>query len=210
MPSQIDICNLALGQLGSHYITSLSDNTMESDTCRLNYDNALFAVLEDRDWSFTINEVQLVQIASPVPPLPPEYGQAYQFPDDCLLIKYCFLPPAQSLPGGSLLNQFATSEQMVTRPPWNVMNGYICSNTSTLWARYIKKQEDPSKFTAQFVQALATRLAFEMAMPLTNKVEVQAQKAKEYEAKLMAASGRDGTQGTPQRIQVSTLTRSRY
>ena len=47
-------------------------------------------------------------------------------------------------------------------------------------------------------------------MPLTNKVELQAELLKETELKMREASGRDGSQGTPQVIQVSQLTRARY
>jgi hypothetical protein len=210
MASEIDICNLALGQLGSHSIVSFADGTVEADACTLNYRLARDAVLESRDWSFAIYEVPLVKISSPSPALPPEYGQAYAFPDQCLLLRYCFIPSPTSYPGGQLLYMDATSEQLVTRPSFNVMNGYIMCSTDTLYARYIKRIEDPSKFTTNFIQALATRLAFELAMPLTNKVELQAQKWKEYEAKITEASGRDGSVGTPQKIQVSTLTRTRY
>jgi hypothetical protein len=209
MATPIDIANLALTKLGAHTITSFNDNTVEAVTTSLHYPIVRDSVLEDRDWSFAIAEVQLVQTV-PLTPFPPEYGQAYALPADCLLIRYCFIPNPVALTSGSLLDQEITSEQAVTRPSWNRFGDIAFSSTSQLWARYIRRVEDTTKYTSQFVQALACRLASELAMPITNRVELQSQLYKEYEMKLMAASGRDGSQGTPQVIQTSQLTRARY
>jgi hypothetical protein len=209
MATPIDICNLALTKLGAHIITSFTDQITEAILCNIHYPIIRDAVLEDRDWSFAIAEVQLVP-ATPTDPFPPEYGQAYALPSDCLLVRYCFIPNPVALSSGSLLNQEITSEQAVTRPSWNKFGNLAFSSTSSLWARYIRRIEDTTQYTSQFIQALACRLASELAMPVTNRVELQAQLYKEYEMKLMAASGRDGSVGTPQVIQVSQLTRARY
>jgi hypothetical protein len=207
MASEIDICNLALGQLGSHTITSFADGTTESSLCATNYPIVRDAVLEARDWTFCTFETQLIEVVSPPNP-PPEFSHGYAMPTECLLIRYCFLPVA--IGQGEQQFSHATSEQRQQRPPWNRFGDLCWSSTSTLWARWLKRVTDTSQYTTNFIQTLATRLAFELAMPLTNKVEVQAQKAKEYEGKIKEASGRDGSQGTPQVIQTSYLTRFRY
>lgn len=209
MATPIDISNLALTKLGAHLITSFTDSTTEAIIANLQYPICRDAVLEDRDWTFATAEVQLTPTV-PTDPFPPEYGQAYALPGDCLLIRYCFIPNPVAIGGGSLLEQTITSEQAVTRPTWNRFGNLAFSNTTTLWARYVRRIEDTTQYTSQFVQALATRLAYEMAMPITNKVELAAQLSKEYDMKMVAASGRDGSQGTPQVIQTSTLTRARY
>lgn len=209
MATPIDIANLALSKLGAHLITSFNDNTTEAILANLHYPIVRDSVLEARDWSFCIAEVQLIP-AVPPDPFPPEYGQAYALPDDCLLVRYCFVPSPVALGSGSLLNQEITSEQAVTRPSWNKFGKFAFSSTTSLWARYIRRIEDSTQFTPTFVQALATRLAYELAMPVTNKVELVAQLMREYEIKMQEASGRDGSVGTPQVIQTSKLTRARY
>ena len=210
MASQVDICNLALGQIGADFITSLTDPTLNANLCNINYPLARDAVLEDRDWTFATKEVQLVAIDPTTVVMPPEFGRVYALPDNCLVLIYCFIPSATAFPDGALINIDPTSEQAVTRPSWNRFEDKIFSNTSTLYARYLKRIENPAEFTTQFIQCLATRLAFELAMPITNKVELQEQKWKEYQLKLTSASIRDGRQGTPQVLQASKLTQSRY
>lgn len=209
MASEINICNLALGKLGAHSITSFADGVVESEQCKLQYPLIRDAVLEARDWTFATFEVPLTQVSSPAD-LPPEYAFAFALPLDCLLIRYCFLPSNVAAPGGAVLYQDSTSEQRQRRPPWNRFGDVCVTNQSVLWARYIRRITDTTKFTSGFIQALASRLASELAMPLTNKVELQAELLKETELKMREASGRDGSQGTPQVIQVSQLTRARY
>ena len=176
MASEIDICNLALGQLGAHYITSFADGTTESVACATNYPMARDAVLESRDWTFAVVERQLTEITVPSGEMPPEFSHAYQVPTDCLLIRYCFLPSTVSFPdgmSGALITAEPTSEQSVQRPTWNRFEDRCYCNESLLWARYIKQVTDTTKYTNNFLQALATRLAFELAMPLTSKIETQ-------------------------------------
>ena len=59
MPSEIQICNLAISWLGGQRITSFGDETAEAILCYANYELARDAVLERIEWSFAIKRVIL-------------------------------------------------------------------------------------------------------------------------------------------------------
>src|SRR5574340_238997 len=55
----VTICNMALGALGAHKITSLDDASIEAELCKTYYDPAVLYVLEQVAWLFATGSIDL-------------------------------------------------------------------------------------------------------------------------------------------------------
>ena len=178
--SEVAICNQALSWLGESPITSLDDPTKAAALCKANYAELRDAVLEESDWTFAKKRRSLP--ASATAPAY-GYGKAYPLPGECLHVLS--------------VNEIRQGDP---RGAWIVEDREILTNDSSCRAIYIKRLTDTGKFSSLFKQALAARLAAELAIPLTASRSLQAQHFQLYEEKRSKAAGRDGQQGKSKRI----------
>lgn len=188
--SEVSICNQGLGWLGASLITSFDDNSDESNLCRANYCLLRDAVLEAADWSFAVKRVQLSALASPTL----GYGQAYQVPEDCLRV-------IQASPNDDFSH--------VTDMQWEFEDRKILTDEGAVFIRYVHRQIDPVRYSPGFVNALAYRIATELAIPLTRRLNLQGQMLGLYEKSLGEAMGSDGKQGRSRRVRSSWSHKSR-
>lgn len=183
--SEVSISNMALGWLGGGLIISLDDDSEEAALCKANYDICRDAVLEDRDWTFaTARQVLSALTAAPA------FGYAYQYrvPSDLIRILMVSDEPL-----------------FVHDLDWERQGDVIVTDASIVYLKYIRRVEDPVKFTAGFVHALAVRLAMEIALPLTNSMDIQNQMVGLYGTKLERAGAMDGMQGKNQQLRTNRL-----
>ena len=188
LQSQTDICNLALQWLGEDPILTFEDAPEpESDTyarkrslCKLNYPNARDAVLEDGDWTFANRFYNLGQLADPIKndPRPPITGNAFQVPGDVLRIIQCD-------DGSANWNL-----------PWIKLEDRVFIEAEQCYADTIVRIEDSIRYTPGFVQALAARLAADLAIPVRDSRSLQQDMWALYQSKLAGALANDGRQGT--------------
>ena len=85
----------------------------------------------------------------------------------------------------------------------------ILINESVCRVKLIRQVIDTTKFSPLFIQALAARLAADLAIPLTQNTTLESAKYQLYLAKLTQAAARDGQQGKSQRIRSRWLERAR-
>ena len=194
MTSEVSICNLALSWLGTNPITALTDDTVEAKQCQANYEPARDATIEDRNWTFAIERLILTPMIDT-----PTFGYSHQF-----------LIPARVLRVISVSDGSASgSNVMGTEIDWQKEKNAIVANTSTVYVKAVVQEKDPARYPPSYVQALAARLAAEMAMPLTHSNAMLDRMWGLYGAKLKAASGTDGRQGRREQTEAVRLTRAR-
>ena len=81
--SEVDISNMALGWLGADRITSLDDESVEAQLCKLNYPRSRDVVLEDVEWTFAVRRF----ILSPDPVVPLfNWGKKFLIPTEVLRV----------------------------------------------------------------------------------------------------------------------------
>lgn len=170
--SEVDICNLALGLLGANPIISLAD----SDPCNDNYAVCRDACLEDVDWSFATTRFLL---SSPDVDAP-AFGYAYQF----------MLPP----------EALRIVEVNENQGEWVREGNRILTDDARCEVRAIVRVTDVRQFPNAFVQAVATRLAAIIAIPITNSDSMAKTMMSLYRAFQAESAGNDGRQGSNQRI----------
>ena len=153
--SEVEICNFALAKLGSEsFLTSLDDENSKAATlCNLFYRPVRDSLLRSHLWRFARKQYQLAPLAEE-----PLFngGYYFQMPNDCLRV---VIPD---------------DDYFETYGRWSVEGTKILADTTVLQIVGISRVEDTSNFDPIFVEALATRIAHELCMPLTQSESLKA------------------------------------
>lgn len=171
----VDICNLALGKLGSKFITSITggDSSNEALQCSNCYYDKVDEILGAAPWNFAQNMVNLAQLN-----ITPPFGNlniVYAIPTDCVKVNY--------------KNVIA---------PVKIVGSQIITNATSLGIKYTFRNYNVSTYFPQFKTALACLIAAEICFALTNSVKKAEGLMDEYnEIKLPEAISSDAQQGTP-------------
>lgn len=148
MASVVDICNIALSNLGDQKISSLSDANERARLCNLRYDDVRDSVLRSHPWSCAVTRTLLARNDTA-----PVWGFSYSYslPSDCLRV--------------------LDVEEWET--PFRIESGVIVTDAETVKLKYIKQVTDPNEFDSLIIQALALKLASEIAESLTGRPELR-------------------------------------
>ena len=169
--SQVTIINQALHHIGQEPIISLDDDSKSSRVAAVFYDTARDQVLErDPPWSFATHRQVLT--ASADENLNSEYLYMYSLPVD----PWC-------------LRALDFVDQPLPDKGWLVEGRHLYANVADPTLKYIFRVEDPRWFSANFVAALALRLAADMSESLTG--EFNRDLEARYERQLIRAQGAD-------------------
>lgn len=156
MASKVEIANRALAKIGDKRVTSLDDDSKQAREAKAAFDIVRDSELRARRWSFSIKRTTLAALADA-----PAFGYAYQYqlPTDCLRI----LEVGDTYPGGDL-----TSYRNGPGAEYAIEGRTILTNyAAPLKLRYSAQITDTGLYDATFVEALACKLAVELATPLS-------------------------------------------
>jgi len=170
VPSIVDICNLALSQIGAtERIGSLTEGSKASKACALTYEHSRDAALSATDWPFCLRRATLALIeAAPSP----EWAYRYALPKDCVTCRYIettirrsMVPHDQQIPF-----QLESSEDGLFVTLMTDLPDAVLAYTTNLqgvgtW---------PPMFTRLVVKVLASDLA--MAMTTDRNIRSDAEK----------------------------------
>jgi len=187
--SEVTICNLALSWLAGNLIISIDDDINEAKLCKANYELSRDAVLEAIAWTFATKRYALTPEANT-----PAWGYAFQFTLPADIITILEVTDVSSTPNGA------------NNLDWRREGHMILCDASNIYVKAIFKQTDPVRFPPNFVQALASRLASEIAIPLTESASLMKEMEGKYKDRLLIAAGTDGIQGKSDVIQSRKLT----
>lgn len=193
--SEVDICNMALGWLGSEGIMSLDDPSTQAILCKLNYPRSRDVTLEAREWTFAVYRIVLTpEIDAPEF----QWTKKLLIPTDMLTV--LTVDRENNAEQGLMTNSMYQQEQAA----WVREGQYILCDLDVAYVRGIKRIEATTLFSESYVHALAARLAMDLAIPITRSKTLLQGMTALYMAKLQDAAAIDGLQGRSQRI------RSRY
>jgi len=164
--SIVQICNIALSKLGQQAINSLTEDSPVARYCSIFYDPIKDEVLRGHNWNFAGKRVSLAPVSDA-----PVFGYSYAFnlPADCIKVRY--------------LNDSAIS--------WTVEGRTILANTDSINVVYTSRIEDTTLFDPFFISVLATRLAAELAVPITSSATLGQNLFKSYQIQLDSARAAD-------------------
>jgi hypothetical protein len=201
MSSEVSICNQALSWLGANLIISLDDATVEGQLCKANYSLLRDAVIEEGKWTFATERFKLLpDTVSPV------YGYSAKF----RLPSTVFIVIEATVYNAATNNhQGAQGANGVSDLNWRREGDFIVCNESQIYCKCIVQVIDPKKFTRMFTQALAARIAFELAVPLTESKAKEKTMGVKYLSYIDSALAVDGQQGKSDRLRGRSLNKVR-
>lgn len=185
MSTVVGICNSALVKIGASRITSLNDGSKEGLTCSEQFDKMRDLVLESHPWNFATRRASLA--ALPDPPAF-EYSKAYALPPGCLRVLNAQSPDIN----------------------WRREGDTIVTNEGQLQVRYIYRVTETGKWTALFSEALACRLAVELAYAISNNATLADTMMKAYVRQLAEARGFNAQEGRRPPVEPTDWTNARY
>lgn len=181
----VDICNSALIKIGLERINNITDNNRRAIFCNDEYYKQRDYVLRAHPWNFATKRAELAQTTNT--PLY-EFDYEYQIPSDCLRI-------------------------IDIEPPMNdyrIEGNKLLSNETSMFVRYISREEDTSLYDSNFADALAYKLAAELAYPLVQSQELMDRMNKRYKEIMAEAKSFNAQEGLPRQLIVEEWTNARY
>ena len=189
MTTQLEICNIALSYVGATPIADLSETSTEAIWCNTNYEPLKQAVLAERTWNFAEATTETTNATEA-----PGGGYLYAYPAGAVRVYRCY---KQILPTRRLAN-------------WQRQGPNILADfDGTLYIIGTDSSTLEADFPPMFTQALAARMAMEMALPIARSQSMLAGLVSMYEQKISAAAAADGSEGRSERHDSSELTSSR-
>lgn len=148
MPSEVDLLNDALSQIGAAPVTAIDDGSVTANHCQRLYPALRDALIRAHHWNFAMTRVELALDAS-VPP----FGFAYEYtlPSDCLkIVEY----------NGSSTN--LTSRYVIE-------GRQLRTDDAVVQIVYLARITNPDLWDPLFYQVVATWLASKLASAITKE-----------------------------------------
>ena len=188
--SAVDVCNLALGELGNKPITKLtSPSTNEEVICAKHYDNTRRAVLRSHIWNFAKFRMVLSRTGTP----------AFEFTDQYLLPNdYIRFVQARTVDG-----------QQFFKEDYDIADSRLLLNAGGAVAvnfTYIYDHDVVTKWDPLFLKLMVLNLAKDMSYEITRKNTVKDSILNEISLIEGRIKGIDGQEKPPRRVENSRLT----
>lgn len=170
MATDVGICNSALAKIGAERISSLSETTKRAIFCNEQYEKLRDEVLEAHPWNFALLRASLTSSGTPTW----GYDYTYPLPTNCLrVVKAEYDDIEWKVEGRDILTDEGS--------PFNIL--------------YISQVTDPSYFTPLFAEALACRLAADLAYAIAQSNTLQTTMMDAYNKVLRQARSADAQGG---------------
>lgn len=143
MASKVEICNLTSQRLGVGPVTTIPGETPQGKAYNSVYDLLRQSELRKHPWNFAISRTTLA--ADTIKPAF-DWDNRFLLPSDCLKV--------------------LKREQEVS--DWVIEGGYIYSNNSIEYLRYVSDVTDTGRFDPLFVTALSALMAAELCKSLVD------------------------------------------
>lgn len=195
--SEVEICNSALIKLGAERINSLDDDTKEARLCKLQYPLLRDEVIRSHPWNFALSRVDLAKTAN-TPAF--QFTNEFAIPQDVLRV---------------LTTDFSiltTTDEIPWKVEHNAIDGtkVLVTDEETVAIQYIRKITDVQLFDANFSEALALRLASDLAYPLVQSISLAQAMFGLYQQMLKNARSFDGQEGSLEQVQADDFFFSRF
>lgn len=167
--SQLEICNMALGRMGTEKAISAlypDENTAEARQCARFWESNRDATLSESPWkgSRKVAELSLDETA----PDDPNWDYQYTLPAD--FIREIEVVNAS----GYAVN-------------YTLVGGKLYANNDEVFMKYVFKQTDTTKYHPLLIEAMACRLAHLISMPLSGSKTLKKLMWEEYQYTLTQA-----------------------
>lgn len=166
--SAVQICNMALAKTGSEsFITSLADGTKSARLLSIFYEPIRDSLIRSHLWRFARKQYQLAPLVER--PLF-DGGYYFQIPTDCIRVV---------IPDENYFNNYGR---------WSVEGNKILADTNVLNIVGLQRIDDPNLFDPIFSEALATRIAHELCVPLAGSESLKTSLKEDFRELIIRAA----------------------
>lgn len=195
MPSETDLLNDALGQIGAAAITAIDDGSINAVHCSVFYPPLRRALLRSHFWNFAEARTSLVASAT-TPAF--EFAFAYPLPSDYLRLKTY---------NGANLDTSTVNELFWIQQMFKIEGREILTNDGEVKIIYIRDVLDPNVWDTLFYQAMAAWLASKLATAITKDAKLSSMLLSSASNVMMPqALAVDGQEGVVQPLISDSLT----
>ncbi len=192
MPGPVEISNVALGMVGEPPITSFQDDLDTARAVNLRFPTVRDAVLRAHYWNFAKSRRQLAKLVEN-----PPFGFDAQFELPADWLRMVAVNP----------DRYGLS---VKAPDYKIEGKRLLLNGSeTARIIYIARVADTTKWDALATEALAARLASELAVSVTQNRTLAQQLFQQYQDKLAEARSADAMDEPAEQIESDEWTAAR-
>ena len=181
MISDVGICNIALARVGAEKITDLSEASPAALDCARLYEPLRDALLAAHPWRFAEAHQPLAALADAAPA---GWTYAFALPSDCLA--------ARAVVDG----QTGPSEQPAPPVPFAVSGATVLTDQAGAVLIYTRRVSDPVRFDPLFADALATKIAADLAMSRRLDRQIRDQMVRDHQMVMAQARLTDARAGT--------------
>lgn len=157
--TETDIKNLALNRIGQTVLTEAqftADTEPNAKHCNLNYDQTRKALLRSHWWRFAGAVSSLT--VSVVDALG-QWSYGWALPDDFLRMKYWW--------------DDNDTRKEISLYSYEIVGLKMYTNESPAKIKYIKDEEDVTKFDPLFIEVFVLTLAMKIVMPITQSLKIK-------------------------------------
>lgn len=175
--TDVQICNLALQELGANRIINLSETREEAVLCNLFYVPIVEEVLRSHEWNCALWYQSLAPVNS---------DDAKYLLGSISKWRYQYALPT---------NPYCLRAVEIPDHPkakYEVINRYLLCNLTSVTLKYVQRLEDESHFDSLLVRSIAYRLAADLADKITNSRVTRSEMMNQYEWSLKNARAIDG------------------
>jgi hypothetical protein len=184
--SSTAICNSALIKVGAERIISLDDDNPRAVLMKEQFEKIRDELLYSHPWNFATKRQELALLTTA-----PDSNFSYQFqlPNDCLRVVETDLEGANR---------------------WRVEGRKLLCDFSEIHIAFISNDIDYADYTPAFVEALACKIAADVAYSLVQNASLKELLMKEAEMKLRLARSFDAQESVGDRVYADGWLNSRF
>jgi hypothetical protein len=181
MASKVDICNMALGNVGAkNLIESIDEPSTEARQCKLWFTPSLKKTLEAFDWGFARTRQTLAEDGEDPPD---EWSYRYQYPATCVKLRLLWNPLGRAADAVPYIREVNAAGVPT-----------VLTNLEDAVGIFTFLQLNTAVYPALFDDALAFQLAASIAYKLTGKRAVKADMVAEFHTALALAAASDANE----------------
>lgn len=195
MPSETDLLNDALGQIGAARITAIDDGSVNANHCLTFYPALRDARIRSHHWNWAVTRQELAQdVAAPAF----EFAFSYTLPADCLkVVEYN---------GANLDTSNLSLFEAATPFRFKIEGRALLTNDGVVKIVYLARVTDPNVWDGLFYQGLAAELASKLATAIPKDAKLSLSLLEKAEHLFSIARAVDGQEGSVEPFRVDTLT----
>lgn len=183
MTSQVEVCNMAMGFIGSQArIADINETSQEAFYCRVYWDYSRKMVLAEAAWHFANKRLALADLGLSTA----DWSYSYTYPADCIRFLGIANPINSGLASTRIPFEVGINEAKTSKIIWTDYAAATGIYTADITA--------PGLWSVGFPKALAARLAWEIAMPLTGDEKIAQLAARIAAVELSKASAQDANE----------------